>query len=474
MQFSNEKIFILLLFLTPLARAQDTIPYTQRRLLYPAWSSTVKGDYRMVGMAGAMVGLANTKLSTIDNPAGLAMTMNDTGIEFSRNLVRDQHIQLSDQIEFTDFSAAASLYPWGIGYAAWTPLIESKQYQTGGATVVEPRIETTEYRFTVSRVLYRNKLSLGLSLLFARSIQSLRLPASNLNYEASTTAWSASLGAMIKFPRRWLLGFSYHFPFTTSNDLLGTTTGITNFFQPTHSPGRFGIGASWIPNRYFQFATSLYLIGKSNNVALLRSENARVGQAFTFQPRVGAIYQWVDYKEFEAQWALGLYYEITRISDQSDRPHFTTGLKIKPWVLNFGWTIDIASGFSNHIFTAGVDVGKIFKKLGFIPRGYQPPRAGLFSSPFHLSDHGLPRALVKKWKKRRSTSLIETGKKLPQNFEKGLKNTTKEIEGFFNAIGNIPEKISDGMKRIKNENKTKSKKKKRRKKKRRSRTNKKQ
>ena len=460
MQLSSMKILFLIflsLLMPSSLPAQETIPYTQRTLSYPAWSSAVKGDYRMVGMAGAMVGLANTKLSSIDNPAGLAMTMDDNGFEFSRNLVKDQQIQLTDQVEFTDFAAAAAIYPWGIGYAAWTPLIQSKQYRTGGGTIIEPKIESIEYRFSVARVLLNKKLALGLSLLFAKSSQKLSLPDASLNYTGSVSTWSASLGVMIQFPRRWLAGLSYHFPFSASSDQLGSSTGISDFFQSTESPGRLGLGVSWIPNRYFQFGSSLYLIGKSENVALLRSEDARVGQAFTFQPRVGASYQWADFKEFEAQWAAGLYYEVTRVSDQSDRPHFTTGFKFKPWIFSLGWTVDVASDFSNHILTAGIDVGKIFKKLKLIPRGYQPPRAGFFPPPYRLSDHGLPRPLVKKWKKRRSNDLIETGKNLPKNLQKSLKNTKEGIEGFFESIGSIPEKFSDGMKRLGNENRRKKK-----------------
>lgn len=436
-------------FNAPLTWSQDALPYTSRTLKYPAWHSTVRGDHRIVGMAGSMVGLADTKLSNIDNPAGLAMTVGDTGIEFMRNAVTDRHLVATEGIEFTDFAASASHYPWGFGYAAWTPLSQSATYSLSPNSTMTPTIEATEFRFSAARVLLKNKLSLGASLVFAKSSQTLSISNPAETLRDSGTAWSGSLGLMIQFPKRWIAGVSYHLPYTTTNQQFPqNSNGIENFFQPASSPARVGLGVSWIPNRFFQFGSSLYFIGTDENTALLRDESARVGQTITLQPRLGLSYQWIDYQELQGTFTLGTYYEVSRISDRSDRIHFNSGLLIRPWVLSFGWTIDIATDYTNQIFTAGVDVGKIFKKLGWLPKTYEPPRAGLFPKANRYSDAGLPRPLVKRWKQREKVDLIEAGKNLPKAIQKDLKDTKKGIEGFFERLGDVPNQIKKGMDRI--------------------------
>ncbi len=427
--------------------AQDTLPYTQRTKAYPGWTSTVKGDRRMVGMGGALVGLGDTKLSAIDNPAGLAMAMDDDGIEFSRNLVRDRALQPSrSSVEFTDFTAALTTYPWGFGYASWTPLIESQTYLLADGTEVQPKVESIEYRFSAARVLMKNRLSLGVSLLHARTVESLTLPATFQSYNLTYTTWSMSLGATVQLPRRWLVGMSYHFPFTATTDQSLSTAGISSFLQPAQTPWRLGIGTGWIPNRNFQLGVSLYFIGPSPGVALLKDENATLTSHITLQPRLGASYRWLDFENLRSDLTLGTYYEVSRVASSPDRSHFTMGLHAKPWLLDLGWTTDFASDFKNHIFTVGVDIGKVLKILEFIPPGQPIERQGLLPQPLRINDDGLPRPLVADWKDPGTEHFIETGQKLPNRVENKLKKTGKDVQKFFEKLGSFPSEVGKGTK----------------------------
>src|SRR3954465_6490571 len=96
------------------ARALDLLPYSTRTHTYSAWSTAARGDLRTVGMSGATVGLADTFIAALDNPAGLAMTLNGIDANFTTNFVYDGNIQSFDKSKgFYDFGIASDSYPWG-------------------------------------------------------------------------------------------------------------------------------------------------------------------------------------------------------------------------------------------------------------------------------------------------------------------------------------------------------------------------
>ena len=108
-------ILILLTLLAPTqAQANHELPYSTRTRAYSGISTTVRGDIRTVGMAGATVGLADTYLAAVDNPAGLAMTMNTGDLNFTRNWIYDSNVQDGlTPITSNSMGAALNMHPWG-------------------------------------------------------------------------------------------------------------------------------------------------------------------------------------------------------------------------------------------------------------------------------------------------------------------------------------------------------------------------
>jgi hypothetical protein len=115
---------------------------------------------------------------------------------------------------------------------------------------------------------------------------------------------------------------------------------------------------------------------------------------------VGGAYTFANYKEFNAVVFAGSYLEMTRIDGTGNRLHVTSGIELHPWIVNFGAGADLSAGYSNYLVGIGVDIVKAMVKLDLIPTPYTPPYKGFFPSPLHLKDEGLPRPMVKHWRRK--------------------------------------------------------------------------
>src|SRR5690349_14222379 len=84
----------LLAAIEPISAFADTFPtYQTRTRPYDGWTTGVRGDLRTVGMSGATLGLAETFIASLSNPAGLAMTLNGADVNFATNTTYDGVIQ---------------------------------------------------------------------------------------------------------------------------------------------------------------------------------------------------------------------------------------------------------------------------------------------------------------------------------------------------------------------------------------------
>ena len=111
----NRSIVFYLLLLAPdLAQAEPVLPYSLRTHEYSAWDTTVRGDLGTVGMAGATVGLGDTRIGSVDNPAGLGMTLDSTGIEITGSSIQDGYIQAYPSL-ITTGSTVVSFLPVSVG-----------------------------------------------------------------------------------------------------------------------------------------------------------------------------------------------------------------------------------------------------------------------------------------------------------------------------------------------------------------------
>ncbi len=369
------------------------LPYTVRTRPYDGWSSSVRGDIRTLGLAGATVGLADTYIASIDNPAGLAMTMEGIGLQISGNQIQDGYLQEFDQsFRSRQIGGTGSAYPWGFSLGWFTPHQESQNYSIGGGPPVFLETVTRLFAVSAARVFANNRFSVGASLIFGQGEETVGTST------VSSFALGGNIGAMYRFDSKWLLGASYGTSMHYAGDTnLNPSDGPAAFYQPIESPWRATVGAGYIPNRFFRFGFGFYGVGPIQDAALLSNQNTSVGKHFTLSPRMGTDYLLTEFKEFRARAGLGTYFETSRIEGTPNRLHATGGVDFKVWIFDLGWGIDYARDYRNYITSLGVDVIKLMRKTGLIPPDAGPPSAGFFPPPFHQSDDGLPRALVKEW-----------------------------------------------------------------------------
>ncbi len=295
---------------------------------------------------------------------------------------------------------------------------------------------------------------MGGSLLLGRATQSLGFPDSpSLNVTHWSYSPGGSVGLLYQLPERWLIGLSYNFPVTYPADTVtDPTQNFPGFFQPVKTPYRLGAGVGWIPNRFFRLGCGLYLIGPSEGVALLSDDSHFVGINPTLQPRLGVEYTAAEYGEFELHINVGSYYEVSRVQDVVSRLHVTGGLEAKIWVVNLGWSLDESRRYENFIYSAGIDVIKVLRKLDLVPPEVRPPYGGLLPKVTYLSDEGLARPLVKDWEDRfKNPNILEIGEQLPERLKDRILKTPKDLQGLgkeiLDAIESVPRQIEEEIKK---------------------------
>ena len=423
-------------FLHPLrASSQETLPYGARTRPYSGFSTTVHGDIRTVGMAGATVGLADTFMSAIDNPAGLAMTLRVGDINYSGDFFRDGNIQdYTAQLELHSAGAAVTFYPWAISAGYLSHYREEARYLLPSALDNPARLNLATHGLFISgaRVFFHNRLSIGATLIVGQAARDIAFDnPKNGDQSFSSYTAGATFGAMVQLPYRLLLGASFSLPmkYPAGPDSIQANTALPGFFQSVDVPWRAGLGLGFIPNRFFRADLTMHLVGTTPDAALVRNEAALTGQHITLQPRIGAAYVFADYKEIRGTLFAGTYLEFTRIEGTASRLHGTGGLEAKIWVFTAGAGFDAAAQYRNYLFSFGVDVFDVLARLGMLPITWSPKHQGLIPHKNFFSDEGLARPLVKNWKQMGpDIDPIKAALGIPAKLGQGLQNASDQLE----------------------------------------------
>ncbi|MBC7692912.1 MAG: hypothetical protein H7222_14210 [Methylotenera sp.] len=430
---------------SPLAQK---LPYIQRSRPYCGYTTAVRGDIRTVGMAGATVGLGDTFFASTENPAGLAMTVKTGDTHVTSNDIEDPYLQnAAYPIHLSSAGAALNLYPWGFSIGSLTPYREGQPYwqasdpATSAVAARNYDLTLHEYRASVARVFWDDRLSVGLSFNLGIARETYSQPGMEISQ--SSTRAGFTWGSTYQFPKRLLLGASYasaaYYKFEP--DARTTPQG---FFQEMDVPSRIGLGLGWIPNRFFRSDLTVYGIGATPRAGLLRDQNVTAGNNFTLQPRAGASYVFADYRNVRGTVFAGSYFETSRISGEASRLHATSGLEAKFWCVNFGVGIDAAPNYQNSIFSIGLDPFTLLAKMGVIPEDPPSILGGLFPNPFYYSDDGLPRPLAAVWQPEvNSIDPVDVGLRIPEKIEEKMNSNI--VEGVLNSLGSIPKVISDEL-----------------------------
>lgn len=416
------------------AFAADPLPYSTRTRNFTVVGTSPYGDIQSVGMSGATLGIENSFFSGLDNPAGLAMTLDHTDFSFTEDTVYDGNIQNSNNPTFRNtLGLAVSGYPWGFSLGYVVPYTEGQTYSLNNDNYAL-QTSVREFRLSAAHVFLDNRVALGLGLTLGQAQNKMTVASSGANYAEQSYAIGGTLGASIQLPQHLLVGLSYSLPMHYAFSMQGPTPGISNYFQSIEVPSRIGLGLGWIPNRFFRADFSTFLIGPSPNAALLRDDSILVGQNYTFMPRLGVGYNFVDYGLIKATAYAGTYLEISRINNTPSRLHATFGLQANPWIFYVGGGFDISANYDNYLFSLGLDLVELMKKLDLVPPMPHPPYRGLLPPPTHFSDEGLARPLVKDWQDDGSQlSPLEFGREIQKRIQEKAKELSDDVKKSLEA-----------------------------------------
>jgi hypothetical protein len=421
---------------------------------YGGGLATPRGDIRTVGMAGATVGLADTFISSNDNPAGLSMSLGGIDTHVSGNSIRDDRVNGEPSTTDPDatatragsLGAAANLWPWGFGVGY---LWQDTETSPDGPGTRGAKISVREVRINAARSLLDGRFALGVSAAFTQGerYSSLGSPGTVSTEESWTSGTtSVTVGALYRLPNRVILGVS----FQPSREYAGdpsSASAIPGFNQPIRAPMRLSFGTGFIPNRLLRADFDVWVIGSTPDTTLLRDDRTVVGEATTVQPRLGVAYVFADFRQVQGTAFAGAYYEPSRIAGYGDRVHATGGAEAKFWVINFGAAFDSSAGYRNLLGSVGVDLIRVFERTNLIPRLPHPPYQGFFPSPFYLSERGLPRGLRDRERDADSATDVDPiriGLDIPRRIGK---KTGGVMEGLGDSLESLPRDLDDDLKR---------------------------
>ena len=301
------------------------------------WQSGLQGDPRSVGRGGTGIVLSDDLWGVLENPAGSAMLVPGSTLQFSRNSIED-NVLLPEgkQLQMSSAGAVAPQTPWGFA-ASYTGSNQSAFVR--------------EYTVSGSRLFMDDHLSVGAGLTYGRST----LPA-----------WGSTVGALYRFPKRVILGASFRSAMVYRGDE-----------GPSfRHPWSFGVGAGTITNRFFRTEMGLRFLGRS----LSSDSSVRV------QPHAGAEYEFINLRQVKVRMYGGSYLENSRL-------HGTVGAGVDAWIFSVGSSVDLARDYRNYLFSVGIDLGRTLKKLRVLPSTVPAPAGGLFPNPLEVSDDWLARRI---------------------------------------------------------------------------------
>lgn len=411
--------------------AATTLPYTTRTRDFSGWTPASRGDITTIGMSGATVASPSSISAAEVNSAGLAMTSASLSAQINSVRINDERIQKNGEgITSKQVGLALAPNPWGFGFAYYSPMREGGTYSfsnTNRALTTEVGLE--EYRFILAHTYFQSRLSVGGSFRIIHATREIGA------VDYNKTGISYNLGVLYRLEDRIILGASYSPSISIeSGEDNPTQIDMPGFNRAVKMPSQLAVGVSWIPNRFFKAGFGLHRTGTTENTALLADETKITGSQVTVEPRLGANYVFADFKNINANFALGGYYETSRILGEADRMHATIGLEVNPYIFFSGIGFDLSKDYRNFMVFVGLNVIGTLRTFEIIPKDPVPPANQFFPEPFKAVPDGLPEGLIK-----------------------GEQTTFKQpsMGDVTKIVTDIPKKISEKMNNSKSKNEKK-------------------
>lgn len=367
--------------------------YDRRTKDYSSWTAAARGDINTIGMAGASLATASSIAAAEANPAGFAMQTSSLSAQINKTSFEEKRIQKSGElIESRQAGIGLSPYPWGFSLAYYSPMTENGDYlvPTGNGKSLRSEVSVKEFRLTVARMFFENKLAVGATLAMVKAVRELG------EHSYNALGLTYRLGVLYHIWDHIVVGANY-LPGVSIKPAGGSATDyeLPGFNRRVVMPTQIGIGIGWTPNRFFKTGFSVTYVSPTLNTALLADQSIITGDKRTFVPRLGVSYVMAEYRNFKTEVAAGSYYEMSRLSGYPARLHGTAALEVNPYFINLGGGIDLATDYKNVMFTIGIDIVRTARTLRLIPQDPVPPYNGFFPKPHTFSADGLPPGLTK-------------------------------------------------------------------------------
>ncbi len=388
-----RQLFLLIassLILTEGAFAQVPFGTNVRTKPYSGWDSTLRGDIDTIGMGGATTAVPYNISSATANPAGFAMTTGSLLLQINKNTIHDDTIQKSGA-SFDSSQIGAALNPpeWGFALSYTVPKTETGDYiSLNTGQVLATEIAVKKLQLSVAHDFLDDAISLGAGVGLNFGVRDLG------DFSYGNAAFSLQLGALWKLPHHWIVGADFGPQFTIGPSGGADQNQLPGFNQAIITPSVAAFGIGWVPNRFFRVGVDLLYIAGTNNTAILADQNIAIGQSATAEPRAGAIYEFVDYKNLQATASAGTYFEQARVEGASSRAHGTAGIQVNPFFINTGLGVDFASNYRNVMVSIGLDLIRTGRTFNFIPPDPVPHYSNVFPEPGAISADGLPRPMT--------------------------------------------------------------------------------
>ncbi len=374
-----------------------------------------QGDIRTVGMAGSNWALADSLIATQENPAGLALTLDQPGIHVTRGWLTSPTL-FGDgvRLDSTKSQLGGTYKGWGFAFG-------SNSRQVDGNN--DLRLQHNSWVLGTARSFLDRKLSLGIQAMTHTAI----LTEENVHHGGESIGFG--VGAIYRFPYRILLGGSF---------LSGTSVSLEDIKNPVKIPWNAGLGLAFVPNHAFRVSVSLLTTAATPNSRLLLDESRSLGEDLTLQPRLGFSYRALDQERLKVTLTAGSYYDPARIEGVSSRFHATAGVSVAAWIFSLGVGVDTASGYLNRNVSAGLNLVRTLQWAELLPTWGTPPPPEdrrLLPDPFVFDEHGLPRNLVDNpGTGHRQIDILEASQEIPKRLEKRISDFTNSVEEISSEV----------------------------------------
>ncbi len=361
--------FLLFLFLIDLQTSFGATAYGTYGL-FP------QGSTRVLGMGGAIVGLADDASSLNFNPAGLAMARFKYDFQTSDNRVVNKELitgsataKVGVPYFINTYSAAFKFGNLAFGGGYSIPYnLETKESIFVLISDIDPpdiRIESFDtfiaYKFT-------NYLSLGVTLHAERAAMSYKKQSLSATLlESSADQVFPTLGLSFKSTSRSGVGIAYtpgrRYEFTdndTYNSSIQTATGLPNvIFRDVAIPGKLTIGGNlrvgrtnWVVDvDYYEPVKDAVYVNDQSSLT-----NQKIEEKQQSVLHGGYEIYIIKNRKMDFIWRGGGYREPPRFRSNKDRLHFTMGIEFRWGPIAVAAAYDQSEDFTNTANSISVSI----------------------------------------------------------------------------------------------------------------------